>query len=63
MKHPAVAVFVLQTAILVAASVIGYVFAGFEFASSAAVGSCVAIVPQGSSGFGSFVTEVRETRA
>ena len=53
MKHPAVAVFVLQTAISVAAFVIGYVFAGFEFASSAAVGSCVAIVPQGLLGFGS----------
>ena len=51
MKHPAVAVFVLQTAILVAASVIGYVFAGFEFAFSAAVGRCVAIVPQGLFGF------------
>ena len=51
MKHPAVAVFILQTAITVAVSVIGYVFAGFEFAFSAAVGSCVAIVPQGLFGF------------
>ena len=51
MKHPAVAVFVLQTAISVAVSIIGYVFEGLAFASSAAVGSSVAIVPQGLFGF------------
>ena len=51
MRHPAVAVFILQTAILAAVSVIGYVVAGFEFAFNATVGSCVAIVPQGLFGF------------
>ena len=51
MKHPAVAVFVLQTAISVAVSIIGYVVEGLAFAFSAAVGGSVAIVPQGLFGF------------
>ena len=51
MKHPAIAVFILQTAISVAVVIIGYVLEGFAFAYSAAVGGCIAIVPQGLFGF------------
>ena len=51
MKHPAIAVFILQTAILVAVVIIGYVFEGSAFAYSAAIGGCIAIVPQVLFGF------------
>ena len=51
MKHPAIAVFILQTAVTVAAVIIGYVFEGLVFAFSAAIGGCTAIVPQGLFGF------------
>ena len=51
MKHPAIAVFILQTAITVAVVTIGYVFEGLAFAYSAAIGGCIAIVPQGLFGF------------
>jgi len=46
MKHPAIAVFILQTAISVAVVIIGYVFEGSAFAYSAGIGGCIAIVPQ-----------------
>ena len=51
MQHPAIAVFILQTAISVSVVVIGYGFEGFSFAYSAAIGGCIAIVPQGLFGF------------
>ncbi|HBX27442.1 MAG TPA: hypothetical protein DEF72_08455 [Gammaproteobacteria bacterium] len=54
MRHPAVAVFLSQTAISAAVVIIGYVFEGFTFAFSAAVGCGVAIVPQGLFGFWAF---------
>ena len=54
MNHPAVAVFISQTAISSAVVIIGYVFEGFTFAFSAAIGCCVAIVPQGLLGFWAF---------
>ena len=51
MRHPAVAVLVIQTAILVAVFITGYVSDGFRVAVSTVVGSCVAIIPQGLFGF------------
>ena len=54
MNHPAVAVFISQTAISSAVVIIGYVFEGLTFAFSAAIGCCAAIVPQGLLGFWAF---------
>ena len=46
-EAPSNCCFYLQTAISVTAVVIGYVFEGSAFAFSAAIGGCIAIVPQG----------------
>ena len=54
MNHPAVAVFIFQTAISAIVVIIGYVVEGFMFAFSAAIGCCVAIAPQGLFGFWAF---------